>query len=496
MPGTYGWLDNAVKLKFSLSTRLAAWITILVSFLVMTILFVIQRREVSTIFEETKNRGLLIASYVAYMNLRPLILWDLETIQKNVEDQADDNLVYIVFYDRAGKPLVMNEDVRDDPEIYGGLHLSGDVRPDSRYYSPRTVNLHGRSLDVLEIEIPIFAAGSPARWGALRIGHSLQDMRAEVRKTRQVLIFIGFTGILLGLLGAALFARRVTRPLIKLAEGTVRISQGNFSQHIGLDSKDEIGDLARSFNAMTGQLLQTRERMEAANRRLIQAEKLASIGRLAATIAHEIRNPLTSVKLNIQKLSESQELSEVEREHLNLSQEGIAQIEKFVKELLNFTRASELNLERFSMEQIMDESLKMMRDSFLEKKIAVEKKYEDGLPAVLADGDKLRQVFMNVLRNALEATEEGGRIGVFVGLAEENGRKNFRVKISDTGCGIPAKDWENIFEPFFTTKSAGFGLGLANARKIVEQHNGQIRVAKKRGKGSAFVIMIPCEENP
>ncbi|MDD8015476.1 MAG: HAMP domain-containing protein, partial [Acidobacteriota bacterium] len=257
MPGTYGWLDNAVKLKFSLSTRLAAWITILVSFLVMTILFVIQRREVSTIFEETKNRGLLIASYVAYMNLRPLILWDLETIQKNVEDQADDNLVYIVFYDRAGKPLVMNEDVRDDPEIYGGLHLSGDVRPDSRYYSPRTVNLHGRSLDVLEIEIPIFAAGSPARWGALRIGHSLQDMRAEVRKTRQVLIFIGFTGILLGLLGAALFARRVTRPLIKLAEGTVRISQGDFSQHIGLDSKDEIGDLARSFNAMTGQLLQT-----------------------------------------------------------------------------------------------------------------------------------------------------------------------------------------------------------------------------------------------
>jgi signal transduction histidine kinase len=106
----------------------------------------------------------------------------------------------------------------------------------------------------------------------------------------------------------------------------------------------------------------------------------------------------------------------------------------------------------------------------------------------------MRQVFLNILRNAFEAVENGGRISISLALAQENGGRKYLVRISDNGSGIPEKDWETIFEPFFTTKASGIGLGLANARKIVEQHNGFIKVAKKRGKGSAFVITLPCEE--
>jgi signal transduction histidine kinase len=130
----------------------------------------------------------------------------------------------------------------------------------------------------------------------------------------------------------------------------------------------------------------------------------------------------------------------------------------------------------------------------VQKKIVVEKACTEGLPAVLADADKLRQVFLNVLRNAHEALGPGGKIGVSCDTVAEGGRTMVRVRITDNGPGIPEKDRPNIFEPFFTTKPSGFGLGLANARKIVEQHNGTIAIGKKRGRGSAFVILIPAEE--
>jgi signal transduction histidine kinase len=483
-----------MKLKIRLYTRILFWVTILLICLVGIIVFVIQRKEVQTISQETRNRGILTAQYIANLNLRSLILWDEETLRRNVEDQADDKLIYIVFYDRNGKPRAANRLVEGLDEITCCSRLQADSRPDSFFIRPRNVKIRDRMLNVLEIELPVFVTGSPSKWASIKIGQSLEDMRADVRRTRLVLIAIGFGGLLIGMLGSAFLAKRITMPLHELVEGTIRISKGDFSHRIRLASKDEVGDLARSFNEMTDRLLEARECMEAANRRLVQAEKLASIGRLAATIAHEIRNPLTSVKLNIQRIAESEHLDELEREHLSLCQEGVGQIEKFIKELLDFTRASELVRERFPIEQVIEESLKMLKDGFGQKKVTVEKAYAPGLPPANVDGDKMRQVFLNILRNAFEAVENGGRISISLALAQENGGRKYLVRISDNGSGIPEKDWETIFEPFFTTKASGIGLGLANARKIVEQHNGFIKVAKKRGKGSAFVITLPCEE--
>jgi len=347
---------------------------------------------------------------------------------------------------------------------------------------------------ILEIEVPIFVPRSQRRWGSIKIGLSMRDMLAENRKTRLMMVLIGCGGLMIGILGATLLAKRITDPIKKLVDGTVKISKGDFSQKIDIDSQDEIGNLARSFNEMSRQLQLAKKRMEAASRKLIQAEKLASIGRVSASIAHEIRNPLTSVKLNIQKLLEGNRLDKIERDHLDISQEGIGQIENFIKEMLNFTRVSELNLNRFSIEQIMDESVKMMTDSLELKKAVLEKNYQEGLPQLRVDGDRLRQVFLNVLRNACEAIDEEGKINISISLLEERPGKSIRIEIFDDGCGIPEKDWENIFEPFYTTKSSGIGLGLANARKIVEQHKGSIRIKKKEGRGANFEIIIPCEE--
>lgn len=482
------------RLRISLYTRFMVAITFILIFIVGSILFLVERREVRTIFEESKTRGILTAQNIANLNLENMKYWEARVIKANIDQEIDDSLIYIVIFDKYRQPWVFTDLVGRDEDIKLSrlpAKLNEDVSASRRL----DFKADGKSLPIIETEVPIFAGEEtePDYWGSVKVGMSLEDIHREIRQTRLMLILIGCSGFLLGLVGGGLLARRITEPLKTLVEGTHRISKGDFSQTIPVRSEDEVGGLARSFNEMIRDLLETRQRMEDANRKLVQAEKLASIGRISATIAHEIRNPLTSVKLNIQKLLENESLGEEEKEHLAISQEGIGLIEKFIKELLNFTRVSDLNLERFSLVQIIDESLKMLRNSFQQKKIIMERSCPSDLPLVVVDGDKLRQVFLNILRNGVEAVDEGGKIGLAIAVVKENGIRKIRVRITDNGCGIPEKDWENIFEPFFTTKPSGFGLGLSNARKIVEQHMGSIKVVKKKGKGTAFEIRFPCE---
>lgn len=485
-----------MKLRMSLRTRFMVWATVLIMVLLVSILLVIEQREVKAIFEEQKEKGVLIAKNIAYLNLPAFIQWDDEGVRENIEEQIDENLVYVVFYGRYNNLFVGTSFIEDYKEIYLYSDLGEEVDEKS-YLFERKKFVDEKStqiLRILEIEVPIFVRGSPRRWGSIKIGLSLEEMRAEILKTRLMLIFIGCGGLLIGAFGAVLLARRITGPLKKLVEGTVKISKEDFSQKIDITSQDEIGNLAQSFNDMSRKLLLARERMEVASNKLIQAEKLASIGRISAGIAHEIRNALTSVKLNIQKLVQSDRLGETEKEHLSISQEGIGQMEKFVKELLDFTRVSELNLARFSLEQILDESIKTLADTLELKKVVLEKSYEEGSPQVLVDADKLKQVFLNILRNAFEAVEEEGKINISLSLLKEQEGSKIRVFISDNGCGIPEENRETIFEPFYTTKASGIGLGLPIARKIIEQHKGTIRVKENAAQGTSFEILIPTEE--
>ena len=485
-----------MKLRMSLRTRLMVWATVLIMVLLVSILLVIEQREVKAIFEEQKEKGVLIAKNIAYLNLPAFIQWDEEGVRENIEEQIDENLVYVVFYGRYNNLFVGTSFIENYKEIYLYSDLGEEVDEKS-YLFERKKFVDEKStqiLRILEIEVPIFVRGSPKRWGSIKIGLSLEEMRAEILKTRLMLIFIGCGGLLIGVFGAILLARRITGPLKKLVEGTVKISKEDFSQKIDITSQDEIGNLAQSFNDMSRKLLLARERMETASNKLIQAEKLASIGRISAGIAHEIRNALTSVKLNIQKLVQSDRLDETEKEHLSISQEGIGQMEKFVKELLDFTRVSELNLARFSLEQILDESIKTLADTLELKKVVLEKNYKEGLPQVLVDADKLKQVFLNILRNAFDAVEEKGKINISLSLLKEQEGSKIRVFISDNGCGIPEENRETIFEPFYTTKASGIGLGLPIARKIIEQHRGTIRVKENAAQGTSFEILIPTEE--
>jgi len=479
----------------SLQTKFMLSVIALLCVLASLILFVIEKREVKAIYEEQRSIGIVIAKNIANMIYSQLFVWDEEGIEESIEAEVDEKLIYVVIYDRFRSPLTATQFIMDYDEIYSFSLLGQQVDKNSFFSERKRLEDQdsGQVLRILEVEVPIFVKGSPDRWGSIKIGLSLEETRKEMRETRLMLLLIGSIGLLIGVLGALLLAKRITGPLKKLVEATVKISKGHFSQRINITSQDEIGNLARSFNKMSRQLLQARKKEETANQKLIQAEKLASIGRISAGIAHEIRNPLTSVKLNIQKLMQSDNLDEVEKEHLNISQEGIKYMEKSIKDLLDFTRASELELARFSIEQILEESVKTLADSLALKKVMLKKNFQDELPQILVDGDKLRQVFLNILRNAYEAVDEGGEITISLSLLKERTRKIIKVEIFDNGCGIPDKERDVIFELFYTTKTTGIGLGLAIARKIIEQHNGSIQLSENAKKGTSFEILIPVE---
>ncbi len=485
-------------MRFHMSLRVSFMLSVTSLLIILAALtfFVIEQREKKAIFDEQRTIGLIIAKYIVQLNLNDVLFWDERNIKESIENQIDDEIIYIIFYRPNEESSVATDFINNYDKIYRASLLEGEVNEQSSFFDRKKIKDREseKFLSILEVEVPIFVKDSPRMWGSIKIGLSQEEVEAEIQDTRMKLSLIVFAGLVIGILGAAWLSRRITEPLKKLVEATVKISRGEFSQEIAIGSRDEIGDLAQSFNEMSRQLFLARRRMEEANTKLIQAEKLASIGRISAGIAHEIRNPLTTVKLNIQKLIQSDRLNEAEKEHISLSQEGIGQMEKFIKELLDFTRVSELNLDRFSIEQILEESVKMIADFLALKKIVLEKQFQEGLPQVLVDGDRLRQLFLNILRNAAEALGEEGKIKISLSLLEEQPVNKIKIEIIDSGCGIPEKDRDVIFEPFYTTKSSGIGLGLPNARKIIEQHKGSIRVKECQGKGTSFEILIPCEE--
>lgn len=228
---------------------------------------------------------------------------------------------------------------------------------------------------------------------------------------------------------------------------------------------------------------------------LIQAEKFSALGRLTANVAHEIRNPLTMVGGYAKRLSKIIGESK-EKEYVDVIISEVERLEKILRSVLTYSRESRLDLKNYKITDIINETLKTFKLACQEKGIRIEKVYSE-VPDVMIDGDKMREVFNNIISNAIDFMSNGGVLTITVLEERIKERHYLCVKISDTGIGIPSDKLRFIFEPFFTTKvmEKGTGLGLAISKKIVEDHGGFIKVESEVGKGSTFSIYIPLEKN-
>ena len=290
------------------------------------------------------------------------------------------------------------------------------------------------------------------------------------------------------------FVWRFTRPIKDLAFAARNVAGGNFDVQVQTNRQDEMGTLATAFNEMTAKLGRARE-LES---QLHQAEKGAVVGRLAAAIAHEIRNPLNYINLTLDHLRSAFAPADGEKKATfvqltNQLKTEVARINRHITDFLKYSRPTKLELEDLDIRAEAEDALRLVEGRAEESGIETKIVQDGPLPKVLGDRESLRSVFTNLVINAVEAIDgEGGSVAIKLSNADAN---SVKVEIVDSGVGIAAQDISKVFEPYFSTKDTGTGLGLAIVKKAVDDHGGTISVASKEGSGTTFTIILPAKEN-
>ena len=296
------------------------------------------------------------------------------------------------------------------------------------------------------------------------------------------LVFITFLIVALMVLISHWIARSVTAPILRLVEFTKSIAAGERNEKATVGSGDEISVLAAAFNEMVEQLRHSEEK-------LLQSEKLALAGVLAASVAHEVRNPISAIKMQAQLLRSKFKMRSDEQELMVAILREIDRVEWVVRGMLDLASPPVLQLAQASATDIVDEVLNLLGPQLRHRKIALKKAYDPSVPAIIVDRNRLKLAFINLIINASEAMTNGGLLELSV----QKEDSWVAIEIQDDGAGIDPSIRDRLFSPFVTTKREGVGLGLVNTRNIVEQHRGTIELWPRDGRGTRAVIRLPLD---
>ena len=254
-------------------------------------------------------------------------------------------------------------------------------------------------------------------------------------------------------------------------------------------------ELKTFSSQLEGRVRKASARLEETQRQLFQSEKLAALGKLSAGIAHEIRNPLTSIKILIHSLVDEQATETSREKDLAVIEAEIERVNKIIKQFLDFARPRPPSLEPMEVKAILEETLALLVYEMEAQKISLERSYAPDIPLVPMDREQMKQVFLNLMLNAIQAMERGGHLRVAIrwrpAPSGDGGRSVAEITVQDTGPGMEEDIQRKIFEPFFSTKEEGIGLGLPIARRIVEEHGGEVQVESRAGEGTTFTITLP-----
>jgi two-component system NtrC family sensor kinase len=386
--------------------------------------------------------------------------------------------------------------------------------------------------------------------GGIHLEAPIGDLMTNLLESKKIILTtIVFDAVVLIVFGSFLLSRVLVKPIKGLVRLTQKISDGDFSQKIEVSSTNEIGQLIGSFNRMIDRLKENQESLEnylesleSANKQLKQAqeelirtEKLASIGRFAAGVAHEVGNPLGAILGYASILQKEGMDREESKDYLRRIEKEIERINRIVRELLDFARPSKFEIIEVEVNQVLESALSLLSYQKNFKNIETQLDLQPDLPRIRGDSSQLSQVFINIILNAIDAMPNGGllrietRTHIVESLEVERlqriyprrrksdpmesdyshmrktdplaallkkfsvGERLVKIQISDTGLGIKKEDLENIFDPFFTTKAPdkGTGLGLSISLRIVESLGGEIRVESEVEKGTTFEVYFP-----
>ncbi len=330
--------------------------------------------------------------------------------------------------------------------------------------------------------------------GILYVGILEQRYLDIKEQTILVFLLIAFVGVLVSMLLSYFISRNISVPINRLALASREIARGNLDARVGTISSDELGELADTFNKMASALKERDEKLKDLTRsQLMESERLALIGQLAANVAHELNNPLTGIVTYSHLLLEKTTAEDASGDFLRKIVVQADRCKEIIRGLLDFARQKKLSKALCDVNSILIECVSLVENQALFHNIHIQSNRKIDLPLAVIDPSQIERVFMNMILNAAEAMEGNGQLTITTRFDQD---KNFiDVEFADTGPGIAKDNLEKIFDPFFTTKDGGHGLGLAICYGIIKEHKGTISVESEPGKGTTFIVRLPVMVN-
>ncbi len=483
--------------QVTLRTKFILILNLLVVLLVATAAFLAEIQQRNAIIEEVKKRAIILARSLADASTNSLVTYNYVGVEQSLAIAIKSpDVVYAVVLDKEGN--IAASSVRE--ALSRGILLENkEAVPTGADPLIRQRQIPGsRAETVYDVSVPVMVEGSDQRWGMVRLGISLEGMQKQIARTRRLISVLGLMAVLIASVSSILLARRITNPLQALTRGVAAVGQGDLTQRINIETKDELGELARAFNEMTQQLARVRELED----RLRRADRLAALGTMAAGIAHDIRNPLTSILIFSQLMSLHYDDSDVREKFNRVVPRELERVQTVIEDMMELARPASVHREPASLNDILSQVLELFESQVNPQGIKISTEYELDLPFCMADRKRLHRCFSNLVSNAFQAMSSGGELTVRTrripamifpdtGLPDPRPEPAIQITIADTGQGISADRLSRIFDPFYTTKEKGLGLGMAIAHRIVEDHRGTIDVQSKVGLGSTFTVCIP-----
>jgi signal transduction histidine kinase len=385
----------------------------------------------------------------------------------------------VITYTKAGQVIASTLDSPSDSELSALVRSRvtvGEMSDNGQRLAMRDIAYRGR---------PYKVAYRPLRTppdSVVAIVVATSDIADAERAIARAIAIIASLMIVLVAIVSQLIARSITAPVQRLVECTRTLAAGDLTGRAEVKSRGEIGSLARAFNDMA-------EQLQASEAKLLRAERLAAAGQLAASVAHDIRNPLSAIKMQAQLLRGKLLPGQANQELLLAILREIDRVEWVVKGLLDLVRPAELHPRPAHVNEVVAEALALTEAQLNHRKITVDRRFDPGVPTVAIDPDRITLALLNVILNAADAMPNGGTLVAATSTVE--GGAAVLIEISDEGEGIAADARGKVFDPFFTTKPEGVGLGLVNAKSIVERHGGTIHLLPRAERGTRAVITLP-----
>lgn len=499
-------MSRKFVIKFNLFWKFAFAITSIVIIFGSVTEYITSKNVKDLLEKEYQRRGVYIVNHLAAESIQPLLLEDYMALRKgfNSIKELDTTILYIFILDPHNNVVFHSFNNYLPLELKMANSSSGNHQVGIKHFKVK-----GKDEVILDLAMPILNG----KLGILRLGISENAILLQTRKSVQIFRLMVLFFFLTGIAGAFIFARYITNPirqLQKIAESVsikelsaVRMPRRNVIDHIfrkfplPVTTVDEIDVLAGKFNEMIIRLDKAQGEIEKAQKSIIHTEKLATLGQMSASLAHEINNPVAGIKNCIKRLSNDTSNIAQNIEYLVLMNHAVEKIERVARDYLNFSRFEDVKFETCSLQDLMNNVFLFISHRLGSREIKISNSITPGNLQIYCSPRHFEQVLINIINNAIDSIEEKSLSDPIclkeVELFFYSRDGKIVVKIVDSGNGIEPGKMATIFDPFVTTKdkNKGTGLGLSVVTSILNLHDAEIFAESKPGEGSTFTILFP-----